>query len=358
MIILLEKPLIWLGQDAQIATLTVHFLQIVAPGLLPCLWFQTLRHFTVGLKYPGPLLLITIISIALTIVFNYVLVFGKFGFSAMGLSGIALSTAIIFLLSFLMFLVVVLRHPKLAGYFNFSKFKFDRSTLKTVWKLGLPIAATYASEAGFFTILTLLIGTLGVNALAAQTVINQIIYIVFMISAGISHAASILISESYSVQNYAHVRRLGHIAVIISSACMAVIAIIYLLFPKQIIALFISGQYALQPVMMSLMITGLAIAALLQFFDAVQNIGNGILRGIGDTVTPFKLSIVGYWLIGLPAAYLLSKVFYFGVYGVWFGLTIGLTVTALLLLYFFYKRLNTLQHITSVDVTTVNKTNF
>ncbi len=339
----LEQPLIWLGQDTEVAAQTVHFMLIVAPGLLPCLWFQTLRHFTVGLKYPGPLLAITLISIVLTLVFNYVLVFGKFGLPALGMTGVALTTVLVFFLSFLMFFVVVLRNKTLASYFKLSQLRFDKQAILAVWKLGVPIAGTYASEAGFFSVLTLLIGTMGVHALAAQTIINQIVYIVFMVSAGISHAASILISEAYGVQDYPRARRLGYLALLIGALSMLVIAIPYLLMPDMIISWFISAQQSLSDAILSLMVTGLAIAALLQVFDALQNIGNGILRGIGDTVRPFQLSIIGYWVVGLPAAYLLGVVFTFGVYGVWFGLMIGLAITALLLITAFKRRLIHLQ---------------
>ena len=68
----LRQPLTWLGQDASVVANAMDFLLIIAPGLLPCLWFQALRHFTVGLKFPGPLLAITLVSIFLTAALNYV----------------------------------------------------------------------------------------------------------------------------------------------------------------------------------------------------------------------------------------------------------------------------------------------
>ncbi len=345
LIFLLEKPLLWLGQDVQVIVLTIHFLTIVAPSLLPCLWFQTLRHFTVGLKYPGPLLAITLISIALTLGLNYVLVFGKLGIPALGMTGVAITTAIVFFFSFFMFFLVVINNKTLSVYFNLKNFNFDQVAITSVWKLGLPIAGTYASEAGFFSILTLLIGSMGVDALAAQTVINQMIYIIFMISAGISHSASILISEAYSVQEFQRAKRLGHIGLFIGCIAMFIIAIPYITVPEILISWFISAEQSTQAPIMSIMVTGLAIAALLQIFDCLQNIGNGILRGIGDTVGPFKISIIGYWFVGLPAAYILGVTCSFSVYGVWLGLGIGLAFTALLLIYAFNRRLRKLSEI-------------
>ncbi|WP_457370441.1 MATE family efflux transporter [Pseudomonas sp. SDO5201_S390] len=339
---LLKTPLAWLGQDAGVVADAADFLLILAPGLLPCLWFQTLRHFTVGLKHPGPLLAITLISIALTAGLNYVLVFGKFGFAALGLQGVALTSLLVFALSCLMFLAVVLSNRHLSKYFVLSQLTFSWTQVKAVWTLGLPIAGTYASEAGFFSVLTLLIGTLGMEALAAQTVLNQIIYIVFMFSAGISHAASIHISEACGIGQYRRARHLGYLALGMGVVTMLMFAAPYALIPEQVIALFISADHANNLDAVNLAATGLLIAIVLQVFDASQNIGNGILRGIGDTAGPFRISLLGYWLVGLPAAYLLGIVGTYGIFGVWSGLAIGLAATALLLVWSFEKQLKAL----------------
>lgn len=337
-LLLLERPLVWLGQDAQVAAQAIQFLVIAAPGLLPCLWFQTLRHFTVGLKHPGPLLAITLVSIVLTGGLNYALVFGHFGLPAMGLQGVALTTSIVFLLSFLMFLALVLLNRTLAPYFAWSGLRWSSDAVKAVWRLGLPIAGTYASEAGFFSVLTLLIGTLGQEALAAQTVLNQIIYIVFMVSAGISHAASIHISEACGAAHFARARRLGFLGLALGVAAMLVVAVPYMVAPSAIVALFISADQHANAATLALATSGLLIAVVLQIFDASQNIGNGILRGTGDTAAPFRISLLGYWLVGLPCAYLLGSVTGYGIYGVWAGQTIGLAVTAALLIAAFHKR--------------------
>ncbi|WXL24104.1 MATE family efflux transporter [Ectopseudomonas mendocina] len=343
LLLALEQPLIWVGQEPDIAALTFEYLLLAAPGLLPCLWFQTLRHFTVGLKYPGPLLAITLISIGLTAFLNYSLVFGKFGMPALGFIGVALTTSVVFLLSFLMFLIVVIKNKRLAPYFSLPELRWSSAAVRDVWKLGLPIAGTYASEAGFFTVLTLLIGLLGVEALAAQTVLNQIIYIVFMISAGISHAASIHISEACGIADYARAKKLGYIAIGLGVASMLIVAVPYLLVPNTLVSWFISADQRTNAATFSLAVSGLLIAAVLQIFDASQNIGNGILRGTGDTAGPFRISLLGYWLVGLPCAYLLGFLTGFGIYGVWMGQAIGLAATAVLLGVSFHQRITDLR---------------
>jgi len=344
--LLMEHPLIWLGQDPQVAAPAARFLAVAAPGLLPCMGFEALRHFTAGLKQPGPLLAITLVSVALSALLNYGLVFGHFGLPALGLMGVAWTTALVQLLSFAMLTAVALRRADMARHVSvaiWKVWKADPQALRRVWRLGLPIAATYGSEAGFFSVLTLLIGTLGVDALAAQAVVNQIVYIVFMISAGISYAASIHISEACGQAQFARARRLGYCGLALGLAAMAAVAVPYLTMPGAIVALFIGAEQASRAGVAELAMGGLAIAALLQFFDCSQNVGTGLLRGTGDAASPFKLSLVGYWLVGLPMAYVLGVSLHLGVYGVWTGLTLGLAVTAALLVLAFELRLNRLR---------------
>ncbi|OLU23285.1 MATE family efflux transporter [Pseudomonas sp. PA15(2017)] len=348
-LLLLERPLIWLGLEAEVAAMTFQYLLLAAPGLLPCLWFQTLRHFTVGLKHPGPLLAITLISIVLTAGLNYIVVYGKFGLPALGFPGVALTTTLVFLLSFLMFLGVVIRNSVLGPYLSLSTWRWSGPAVRDVWKLGLPISGTYASEAGFFSVLTLLIGTLGIEALAAQTVLNQIIYIVFMISAGISHSASIHISEACGTADYARARRLGLVGLWLGVAAMLLVAVPYVWIPNSIVALFISADQAANATTLALAASGLLIAIVMQIFDASQNIGNGILRGTGDTVGPLRISLFGYWLIGLPCAYLLGITAGYNIHGVWIGQTVGLAATAALLVIAFRKRIARLSRPSSAD---------
>ncbi|RNL73764.1 MATE family efflux transporter [Streptomyces sp. I6] len=347
-LLLIGPLLVLLGQDPEVVRKAGEFLMVLAPGMLPCLWFQNLRHFTTGLRRPGPLLAITLASVLVTIGLNYVLIYGKFGLPAFGFVGVAIATVTVFLLSFLAFIAVILRDGVLRPYLTSPDARrWSGDAVRSVWRLGLPISGTYASEAGFFSVLTLIVGTLGVEALAAQTVLNQIVYIVFMISAGLSHAASIHISEAAGGNDYATARRTGLLGTAWGVIAMLVVAVAYLAIPDPIVSLFISAEHAGNADIIALTVTGLLIAALMQVFDAVQNIGNGILRGIGDTAGPFRISLVGYWLIGLPAGYLLGVIADWGVEGVWIGQTIGLAATAAILLVAFLRRVDRLHRAAS-----------
>jgi MATE family multidrug resistance protein len=343
-LMLLSEPLLlWLGTVPEVAEKTRNYLSIVAIGVLPCFWFQSLRHFSVGLKTPGPLLLITGLSVLITIFLNYGLIFGAFGLPKLGFIGVAFATCIVLFLSFFLFMFFANRHPELKPYIIWQVWKTDKQALTASWKMGLPVAATYGSEAGFFTVLSLFVATLGVNELAAHMVIMQIVYIVFMVAAGISSAASISISEAHAKQNFSHAKRLGYIGVFSAISLMLLIMTAYLIAPHWVLYSFLSANELQNSDVVDIATRLLFIAAFLQIFDASQNIGVGILRGVGDVKSPLTLSILGYWCIGLPLAWLMSVEISLGIDGVWYGLMLGLSVTALSQLWVFNRRINTLR---------------
>jgi multidrug resistance protein, MATE family len=107
--ILASSALVWLGQDPTVVAQAQPVLLALAPGLLPCLWFQTLRQYTVGMRRPLALLNITVASIIINATLNWAFIGGAWGFPKLGLPGIGLSTTLVYLLSFFVFYVAVRR---------------------------------------------------------------------------------------------------------------------------------------------------------------------------------------------------------------------------------------------------------
>jgi MATE family multidrug resistance protein len=80
----------------------------------------------------------------------------------------------------------------------------------------------------------------------------------------------------------------------------------------------------------------LIIAGMFQLFDGTQVVGLGTLRGMGDVNIPTFITFFAYWVVGLPIAYVLGITLNIGVKGIWYGLTLGL-LTSSILLYFRYR---------------------
>jgi multidrug resistance protein, MATE family len=198
--------------------------------------------------------------------------------------------------------------------------------------LGTPIAATYGSEAGFFSVTALLAGSFGAAALAAHTAVNQLIYIVFQVAVGLSHAASINVSRELALGEYASARRIKNTALACGAVVTTLVGIAYLAVPHLVLRAYFDPGSASDQQGLEIATGLLAVVAVLQFFDCAQNIGVGLLRGLDDTRSGFRITLIGYWLVGLPAAWLLAYPLGGETRGLWLGLLIGLATTAVLLL--------------------------
>jgi MATE family multidrug resistance protein len=321
----------WLGQDAAVVALARPMLVALAPGLLPCLWFQAIRQYTVGMRRPQALLGITVSSIAVNAGLNWAFIHGLWFVPELGLAGIGIATSIVYGLSFLALYGAARRDAELSPMLSLRGWLARPATVRRLLRLGVPVAATYGSEAGFFSVVALLMGTFGAAALAAHTAVNQLVYLVFQVSVGLSHAASVTVSGEVAQGRIHAAARTARAAVASGFAVMAAVGVAYLVAPGLVLRPFAEPGSAVLVVGVPL----LAVAAVLQFADCAQNLGVGLLRGLDDTAGGFRVTLVGYWLVGLPAAWLIGLVAGMGPVGVWVGLAIGLATTAALLFWRF-----------------------
>ncbi|MFF7258770.1 MATE family efflux transporter [Streptomyces sp. NPDC008159] len=346
LMVLIGHAVIWLGQDPEVVDAAKPVLYTMAPGLIPCLWFQAIRQFTVGMRRPQALLRITLVSIAVNAGLNWTFIHGTWILPELGLPGIGLATSLVYALSCLALYLSARRDPRLAPVLSLSVWKTRPATLRRLTGLGTPIAATYGSEAGFFFVVALFAGSFGTAALAAHTAVNQLVYIVFQIAVGLSHAASIGVSRELALHNLAAAQRLKATAVACAAAVMAVVGLVYVTAPGLVLAPFFdTGDAKAVDIATQLLL----VAAVLQFFDCAQNIGVGLLRGLDDTKGGFRVTLVGYWLVGLPAAALLGLALGLDTLGIWLGLLTGLATTAVLLLRRFDRGLGRLPRPTEAE---------
>ncbi|MGY4099708.1 MATE family efflux transporter [Nocardia sp. R16R-3T] len=319
----------WLGQDAGVLADARPLMLALAPGLLPCLWFQVLRQYTVGMQRPQALLLVTLGSVALNLVLALIFMHGWVGLPALGLTGIGVATSLVFLITFGVFCAMVRADAALGATLPLRPWPVHPPTIRAELGLGAPIALTYGSEAGMFSVLALVMGSIGPAALAAHNVVYQIIYIVFQVAIGLSHGASILVSQAVARDEYGRARALAWLALQHAGIVATVTGVVYIAAPRLVLTPFLEpSDTATIELARSLLLIGIV----LQFFDAAQNIGTGLLRGLKATRAGLRLSLVGYWLVGLPTALLLAFPLGLGAAGVWWGLTAGLAGTAALML--------------------------
>lgn len=319
-----------LGQGHEVAHAARHMLLALAPGLIPCLWFQVLRQTTVGLQRPLQLLWVTLGSVALNAALNVALLHGIGPLPALGLAGVGAASSAVHLAQALTLLALMRRDPAVrAALQPGPQHSGTGSVARRILRLGVPTALTYGSEAGLFSVLALLAGGLGAAALAAYNVVNQITYIVFQAAVGTSHAASVLVSRDTATDDPRNARRWAATALTQQAGLLVLVGVVYLAFGAPLArALAADATEAT----ISLAATVLIAAAITQFADAAQNIAVGLLRGIDQAGAGFRATLIGYWAVGLPAAAFLAFGLGWGLVGLWIGLGCGLGACAALML--------------------------
>ncbi|MFI9235139.1 MATE family efflux transporter [Streptomyces sp. NPDC053079] len=332
LMLLIGQSLTRLGQEAAVAARAQTMLLALAPGLLPCLWFQAVRQFTVGMRRPQALLRITLASVAVNAGLDWLLIHGTWRLPELGLPGIGVATSAVYLLSFLALYASAKRDRVLAPLLGLDVLKAERATMRELLRLGVPIAATYGSEAGFFFVTALMAGSFGSAALAAHTAVNQLVYIVFQVAVGLSHAASINVSRELALGRIDAARRIKNTALACAAVVMTTVAAVYVTLPGLVLRPFFDAGSSGDGRAVDIATRLLLVIAVLQFFDCAQNIGVGLLRGLDDTRSGFRITLVGYWAVGLPAAGLLGYGAGLDTLGIWLGLLTGLATTAILLL--------------------------
>ena len=133
-------------------------------------------------------------------------------------------------------------------------------------------------------------------------------------------------------------RRVAKTAIAISMCFAALVVTVFVSMPEQLVSLFIDPSEPERAVILTVGSALVLMAALFQFVDGLQVAALSLLRGVQDTTVPMILAAVSYWLIGLPASYLLAFVFDLREIGLWLGLTIGLAAAATLLMGRFWWR--------------------
>nr|WP_292976646.1 MATE family efflux transporter [Mycobacterium sp.] len=324
------------GLDEGVLRLARPMMIALAPGLVPMVWLNVLRQFSVGMRRPGPLLAVSIAAIAMNAALDLVFIYGLLGLPKLGLAGIGLATTLVQVATVVAFYWIVRRDSQLAPLLSIHGWKADAQMARNIARLGIPISLTYGSEAGITSLAAVVMGTFGPIALAAYNVVNQLTRIAFQVSIGLSHGASILISRAVGRADKEHAQQIATAALVLGWLTTALIGLVYVSAPNLVLRPFLNPADSSTMMLAKLF---LLFAIVQQIVDFTQNISVGLLRGIGNTTSGFRVTSIGYWMVGLPTMLLLAFPAHLHGPGVWIGLSTGFAATAVLLLRRFHRDL-------------------
>lgn len=328
-----ESILVFFGQQPDLARNAGLYISAYMWSILPFLCFIILRNFVSALEQPVWALIISVIAVLANALFNYALIFGKFGVPEFGVIGAGIGSVMTNLLMFGGMALVVILHKRFRRYHLFGRFwRADWQRYRALWKLGLPIAVTMGLEGSVFGIAALLMGLINAESVAAHAIALQLASLSFMVPMGLAQAATVRVGIQYGRRDHAGITRAGWVSFVIGTAFMAAMALVFVLAPDFLISIFIDAKAPGNEEVAALAVSFLAIAAIFQIVDGAQVVGAGMLRGLHDTTVPMIFALMGYWFIGIGVGAGLAFWQGWEGIGVWTGLASGLGIVAVLML--------------------------
>ncbi len=327
LILWLGRHLEWFHQSPVVVAAVNPFFLLIGLSLVPVLAYIALRQFADSMSRPWVPMMILLAGVVLNAFLDWVLIYGHLGMPSLGLTGAGIAT---------------LTSRVLGSVFIFTWMRLDpsmRAALPRRWlapvswermrrmlSVGLPASGSLLFEGGAFAAATVMMGWLGAAPLAAHQVAISCAALTFMLPLGLSMAVGIRMGAAVGAGHHSKLRPIWVGAVGMTIAQSTLFTLIYLFCGRAIASCFIGD-----PAVISTATLLLVVAAVFQIFDGAQVVNSAALRGLTDVRMPAAITFMAYWMIAIPAGYILGIRAGFGPAGIWMGLAAGLAVAAILL---------------------------
>lgn len=321
------RPLLTaLNLEPAAAEVCISYLKAFAIGLFPLLWVNTLRN-TVdshGLTHYSMAIVFT--SFIVNVFLNYALIFGHFGFPEIGGVGAGYGIAGACWTNFILFSLVLLLHPKLKGYRIFKDFsKPSFHYIREQLHIGIPIGFSIFLEASIFSIAGLLMVHFGSAVVAAHQSVISFTNVFYCLPLSIAMASTIAVAYELGAGRKQEAIQYSYISRILAIV-LAIIICTFTFTNMDAIADLFTNDDEVYKLIYSFLGYGV-------FFSAIDAIGTplqGILRAYKDVKVVLYISLISYWGVCFPTAYILANNPNYGPFGVWIGLLASVLVAGIL----------------------------
>ena len=333
-VVLAMHPLRRLGVQPELIDHAGPYMNAIVWSLPPLLFFTALRRYVQGMNLTATVTFAMLSANVVNAIANYGLIYGKWGMPEMGSVGAGWATTIS-----RVYMLAVLGGYALwwdgrnGGGLRRTPLALDWERMRKLWRLGFPAAAQITLEVGVFALAGALIGRFPAQYIAAHQIALNAASMTFMVPLGLGSAAAVRVGQAIGRGDAAGVRRAGWTAIGLGGTFMACAGLSFIAFPRAI-----GRAYTSDVTVIETMVGLLWIAALFQFFDGLQGVATGALRGLGDTRTAAITHMVSYWIIGLPLGYWLAFSRGWFAAGMWTGLCLSLMLIGVVLVTMWRRR--------------------
>ncbi len=323
----------WLPELMPIVRVAPEIIPFATNYMLAASWgipayflFSGFRYFSEGLAYTRPAMLVALGMLIVNIPADYVFMYGAFGLPQLGAEGTGYATSLVQWAGGLSMLIFTAKFKTYRRFKIFVRTKGpDWDRIAELLKIGIPNALSTTMEVLLFAAVSVLMGTLSVQASAAHQVAINIAATVFMIPLGLSLAVSQRVGISIGKGLIQEARFRGFMGTAVCTVVTTITALLLFSFPETIVSIYTQDLEV-----SNLAVSLVFFAAVFQLSDGLQVGAFGALRGLKDTRMPMVFNLISYWFIGFSVGYYLSFIGGYGPEGLWMGLIAGLTTAAML----------------------------
>lgn len=322
-----------LGQPEELMSLIKPYFLIVLAGLVPTAIFNVFAQWLFAINKTALPMWIMLLSNAVNIIGNWVLIYGNCGFPELGLVGAGISTLFSRVLGAVIVIGVFLCDRQFREYrtgcFNSG---MSWATFSLINRTSWPVALQMTFESGSFSIAAVMSGWLGTVSLAAYQIIVIVGTLGFCIYYSMGSALSVLVANASGLDDKVGMRRMAFAGYHIILTLATISSLIFVLFGDALIGVFSDDK-----VVVSATITLLVPLVLYQYGDATQIAFANALRGTSRVMPMLWIAFVSYMVIGIPVTYLMGFTFGLGTYGIILSFSASLFIAAFLFLYYFLR---------------------
>ncbi len=317
-----------MGQEPEVVELARPYFYCLAWSIVPFMVYTVFKQFLEGIGNTRTGMAVVLASNVINIGLNWVLIYGKLGFPAMGATGAGLATLIarvcmpLFMVCYCIGNRTVRRYVRLCSAAGYA-WRWMRRLLV----VGLPISMQMVTEVSAFALSSIMMGWIGATELAAYQIVITFGNLAFMMMVGVSTATTILVSHEYGAGRIGSMKRTVSASIHLGLAFNFLTMLAFIVFRSRIPLLF-NDDTAVVAVAAQLFV----LAGVYQFPDGLQVVLVGALRGMQDVRSVMRYAFVSYLLVNLPVGYLCAFPLGMGASGLWIGFIFGLSVAAVLYL--------------------------
>lgn len=332
-------PLLYrLRQPAEVVAMAIPYYRMLIMSMPFVMLFFVFKQFLEGVGNTKAELAVTIVANLANCIFNYIFIYGHFGFREMGVEGAGLGTLLARIIASVLITAYFIRRADYRAYIKDFAFRlFSLRDIRRLLCMGLPISAQMFLESSAFIGTSIMMGWFGKEAMSANQITGTLSNSAFMIVLSIGAATTIRTSHCYGRRDTRELAMAVKASYHLVLAWNALAAVVFISLCGFLPTLFTTNAEVI-----GIASTLFVFTAFFQLSDGLQNVSVGVLRGIQDVKIIMPIAFIAYWLLNLPVGYLFAFTLGMGPQGFYIGYVVGLSVAAVLLIFRIRRRIRAL----------------